>query len=473
MSMKSRMLVFARISTIGISSTVNSAKSRVTYSPNTICKLSEVQNMKSTATILYKWINMSLLLFLLFLAQAVYSAEESDYHAITTDPAISDKNLPLILLPLTRDDIAGEVDAWAKILKDKQKQKIKTKIAFGEAGKEATEAQKKAYEESADKAANASKKFRIVMSAWENKGGDAEAIATYRQYLTTIQLESIKTVETEAVLFVVKKWIFSPEGGGKFAVRLAIFVVTLFGLLLISKFVSSIVRRATLKVTGMSQLLRDFLVKSSKIVTLILGILIVLSAFGLDMGPLLAVIGGASFIIAFAMQSTLSNFAAGLLVMIYRPFDIGDLVTLSGETGTVKSMNLVSTTIFTFDNQQVIIPNSNAWDSIIRNINGNPTRRVDLVFGTGYEDDMEKAKRILEDVVNNHPLVLKEPKPVVQVHALGESSVNYICRPWVKTPDYWTVYWDITRQVKECFDAEEVSIPYPQRDIHLITQTEG
>jgi small conductance mechanosensitive channel len=136
-------------------------------------------------------------------------------------------------------------------------------------------------------------------------------------------------------------------------------------------------------------------------------------------------------------------------------------------------MNLVSTTIFTFDNQQVIIPNSNAWGSIIRNINGNPTRRVDLVFGTGYDDDMEKAKRILEDVVNNHPLVLKEPKPVVQVHALGESSVNYICRPWVKTPDYWTVYWDITRQVKERFDAEEVSIPYPQRDIHLITQTEG
>jgi small conductance mechanosensitive channel len=157
------------------------------------------------------------------------------------------------------------------------------------------------------------------LSAWVKKGGDAAAIATYRKYLTAMQLESIKTVKAEAVLVVVKKWIFSPEGGGKFAVKLATFVVTLFGLLLISKFVSSIVRKATLKVTGMSQLLRDFLVKSSKIVTLIFGILIVLIAFGLDMGPLLAVIGGASFIIAFAMQSTLSNFAAGLLVMIYRP----------------------------------------------------------------------------------------------------------------------------------------------------------
>lgn len=431
----------------------------------------KIQSMKSTAMLRKYSISVPLLVFLLFFIQVGYSADGTGYQAITTDPAISTERLPLILLPLTSDDIAGEIDAWDDIIKEKQTQKIKAKIAYQDAGKDVTDAQKKVYETSADEAADASAKFKIVLSAWEDKGGDAEMIATYRKYLTAMQLQSLKSAETEAVLVVAKKWMLSREGGGKFAIKILILIVTWISLMFIAKFVGSIVRKATLKVSGMSQLLRDFLVKSSKIVTLILGILIALSMFGLDMGPLFAVIGGASFIIAFAMQSTLSNFAAGLLVMIYRPFDVGDLVTLSGETGKVESMNLVSTTIITFDNQQIIIPNSNVWGSIIRNINGNPTRRVDLVFGIGYEDDMEKAQRILEQVVNNHPLVLKEPKPVVQVHALAESSVNYICRPWVKTPDYWTVYWDITREVKERFDAEGVSIPYPQRDVHLITQT--
>ena len=174
-----------------------------------------------------------------------------------------------------------------------------------------------------------------------------------------------------------------------------------------------------------------------------------------------------SFVAAFAMQSTLSNFAAGLMIMIYRPFDFGNVVTVGGVTGKVQAMNLVSTTLLTGDNQVIVVPNSNVWGSIITNINVSDTRRVDLVFGIGYDDDEEQAARILEQVVAAHPLVLKEPEPVIRLNELADSSVNFICRPWTKTADYWTVYWDITRQVKEHFDEAGISIPFPQREVHV------
>jgi small conductance mechanosensitive channel len=188
---------------------------------------------------------------------------------------------------------------------------------------------------------------------------------------------------------------------------------------------------------------------------------------GVDATPLFAVIGGASFITAFALQDTLGNLAAGLMIMINRPFDEEDFVDIAGTSGTVKAMSIVATTVATPDNQFIIIPNSKVWGSIITNVTASPTRRVDLVFGIGYDDSISEAKEILADVVNRHPLVLKDPEPVIRVHELADSSVNFIVRPWVKSNDYWTVYWDLTQQVKEQFDAKGISIPFPQRDVHL------
>jgi small conductance mechanosensitive channel len=160
------------------------------------------------------------------------------------------------------------------------------------------------------------------------------------------------------------------------------------------------------------------------------------------------------------------------MIMIYRPFDVGNYVTVAGVSGTVKEVSLVSTTVTTPDNQVIIIPNGNVWGSVITNVTGSDTRRVDLVFGIGYQDDAATAQRIMEEVVTEHPLVLKEPAPMIRLHELGESSVNFVCRPWSKTSDYWSVYWDVTRRVKERFDAEGVSIPFPQRDVHLYTVTD-
>ena len=158
------------------------------------------------------------------------------------------------------------------------------------------------------------------------------------------------------------------------------------------------------------------------------------------------------------------------MILIYRPFDVGDVVDVAGVSGTVAALNIVSTTIKTFDNKIMIVPNNSVWQNVITNATGSTTRRVDLVFGIGYGDDIDKTIQVLEEVVRAHPMTLDDPAPVIRVHELADSSVNFICRPWVNTADYWTVYWDLMRAVKMRFDEEGISIPFPQRDVHLYSE---
>ena len=156
------------------------------------------------------------------------------------------------------------------------------------------------------------------------------------------------------------------------------------------------------------------------------------------------------------------------MILFYRPFDVGDIVETGSVLGTVKSMSLVNTTILTFDNQTLMIPNSKIWGDVIKNVTAQTERRVDMMFGIGYSDDVNHAERVLKEIVKAHDLVLDEPEPIVRLHELGDSSVNFVVRPWVKRDDYWNVYWDVTRAVKRRFDEEGISIPFPQRDVHLI-----
>lgn len=174
------------------------------------------------------------------------------------------------------------------------------------------------------------------------------------------------------------------------------------------------------------------------------------------------------FIVGFALQDTLSNFASGMMILIYRPFDVDDFVEAAGISGKVSNMSLVNTTILTFDNQTIIVPNNKIWGDVIRNVTAQKIRRVDMVFGISYGDDIPNAEKLLLDIVNAHESVLEDPEPMIRLHELGDSSVNFIVRPWVKTDDYWETYWAmITRSVKMRFDEEGVSIPFPQRDVHL------
>jgi len=195
--------------------------------------------------------------------------------------------------------------------------------------------------------------------------------------------------------------------------------------------------------------------------------LVALSQLGVSLGPLLAGLGIAGFIIGFALQDTLSNFASGMLILIYRPFDVGDFVEAGGVMGTVSHMSIVNTTFKTIDNQVLVVPNNKIWSSVITNVTAQRTRRVDLKITVSYSDDLNKVEQVLNSIVDEHDAVLDEPAPVIKLHELGDSGVMFVVRPWVKTEDYWPTYWDLLRSVKDRFDAEGITIPFPQRDVHM------
>lgn len=252
-----------------------------------------------------------------------------------------------------------------------------------------------------------------------------------------------------------------------------IFQLFVFALiLLIARSLAKLTRKVVSKTVAsknlkMSHLMQDFFISMSGKGVWIIGIMVGLSQIGLNLAPILTGFGIAGVIIGFALQDTLSNFAAGMMLLIYRPFDVGDFVYAGGVDGKVSHMSLVNTTIRTFDNQIIIVPNSKIWGDVIKNVTHERIRRVDMVFGIGYADDLLKAEEVLNDILASHPSVLRSPEPNIKVHTLNTSSVDFIVRPWVKTDDYWDVYWDVTKEVKLRFDREGISIPFPQQDVHL------
>tara|TARA_R110002050_G_scaffold111093_4_gene224346 strand:+ start:1082 stop:2722 length:1641 start_codon:yes stop_codon:yes gene_type:complete len=258
------------------------------------------------------------------------------------------------------------------------------------------------------------------------------------------------------------------NNGPSLTFKILVFVFILFLASLVAKIVTKIISK-TVKASKLqfSQLLQDFFISLSSKVVFALGLLIALSQLGFELGPLLAGFGIAGVIIGFALQDTLSNFASGMMILIYRPFDVGDLINAANVTGRVSHMSLVSTTIKTLDNQRLIVPNNKIWGDTINNITAEHQRRVDMIFGISYSDNVEHAETILKSIVEQHPKVQEHPEPIVKLHTLGESSVDFVVRPWVNPDDYWEVYWDITRAVKIRFDAEGISIPFPQRDVHI------
>ncbi len=258
------------------------------------------------------------------------------------------------------------------------------------------------------------------------------------------------------------------SNGASLVFQVLAFVLLLFAFWVAARIGRGLIRRAIdrskLEVTSLA---RDFFIKMTGRLILLFGVIVAIAQLGIEVAPLLAGLGIAGFIIGFALQDTLSNFASGMMILVYRPFDVGDVVEAGGVTGKVDKMNLVSTMVLTFDNQLLVVPNKQIWGGVIRNVNHQDTRRVDLTFGIGYSDDIPKAEKVLGEIVASHEKVLQDPEPVIRLHQLGESSVNFVVRPWAKTADYWEVYWGVTREVKRRFDAEGISIPFPQRDVHI------
>ncbi|GIV38545.1 MAG: mechanosensitive ion channel protein MscS [Thermonema sp.] len=193
----------------------------------------------------------------------------------------------------------------------------------------------------------------------------------------------------------------------------------------------------------------------------------VVSMLGVATTSILTMLGAAGVAVGLALQGSLSNLAGGILILIIRPFKVGDTIEAQGVLGVVQEIQIFNTYIKTFDNKVVILPNANLSNGNIINYSREPIRRVDMTFTCGYDDDFKKAKQLLQEIVENHPLVLKDPEPNVFLLQLGDSALHFAVRPWCKTEDYWTVYSQIHEAVKERFDREGISIPYPQRDVHL------
>jgi small conductance mechanosensitive channel len=209
-------------------------------------------------------------------------------------------------------------------------------------------------------------------------------------------------------------------------------------------------------------------VKNLSYITLLTFVIIAaLGRLGIQTISFIAVIRAAGLAIGLALQGALANFAAGVLMIIFRPFKAGDYVDAGGAMGTVQQVQIFNTIMHTPDNRRVIVPNALITAGTITNFSANDTRRVDLVVGVSYDDDLRKAKQILEDIVTRDPRVLKEPAPVVAVSELGDSSVNIVVRPWVNAADYWGVYFGLTEQFKLQLDENGITIPYPQRDVHV------
>ncbi len=258
------------------------------------------------------------------------------------------------------------------------------------------------------------------------------------------------------------------SNGASLVFQVLAFVLVLFAFFIAARIGRGLMRRAIDRSNlDVSSLAREFFIKMTGRLILLFGFIIAIAQLGVEVAPLLAGLGIAGFIIGFALQDTLSNFASGMMILVYRPFDVGDVVEAGGVTGKVNKMNLVSTMVLTFDNQLLVVPNKQIWGGVIRNVTHQDTRRVDMTFGIGYSDDVPKAEKVLAEIVARHDKVLKDPEPVIRLNELGDSSVNFIVRPWAKTSDYWEVYWDITRAVKQRFDEEGISIPFPQRDVHI------
>jgi len=265
-----------------------------------------------------------------------------------------------------------------------------------------------------------------------------EILKTIYNYIAEHSLEVVYAV----VIFVVGRWL--------------------------AQLLSTLVTKALTK-ARVDETLTKFIQNLCYVVLLVFVVIAALSKLGVQTAQFVAIVGAAGLAVGLALQGSLSNFASGVLMLVFKPFKVGDFVEMAGVKGTVKEIQIFSTILASPDNVRVIIPNAQATSGSILNYSVNGTRRVDLVVGVSYKDDLQKARAVIEQVLAGDNRILTEPAAQVAVSGLGDSSVNFVIRPWVKSADYWDVYFDMTAKIKVSLDQNGISIPYPQRDIHIIS----
>lgn len=409
-------------------------------------------------------------------SQEATTSSVQDIEANTADAMIAAKDpettlgeMGIIIVVLTVDELSEVADVWKSHLRTHLEKTMSINLAVERAGAEFTGVR--------DELASLTRRtnemlyiYEVVLNSWERKGGDPVEVEKHRDYVNALRFEILRELDFATLAGLVFAWLVSWRGGLSVVLYLLGFLASVWAVSLIARIVTRFIGYRVEKYALISDLLSSFLRKAIYWTTFVFGVAMVLVALGINITPAFAIFGGVSFVLGFAMQETLGNFASGLLLMIHRPFDTGDYVKTAGYIGYVDHMNIVSTKIRTLDNQVVTVPNSKVWGDVITNFTSTDLRRVDLVFGIGYGDDTDLAIAELQKIVAEHPKCLTEPAAEVFVGELGESSVNIFCRPWVKPKDLLKVTWDVTGQAKQRFDAVGISIPFPQRDVHVINE---
>jgi small conductance mechanosensitive channel len=259
-----------------------------------------------------------------------------------------------------------------------------------------------------------------------------------------------------------------------FATMYGIKIIGAILILIIGRIVAGIVRNVVKRVLGKTktdETIVKFVASLAYILIIVFTVLAALSKFGVETASFIAVLGAAGFAIGFALQGSLSNFAAGVMVLVFRPYRVGDWIEAAGVLGEVKEIRLFNTIVASPDNIKIIVPNSKVYGDVIKNITGYDTRRVDMVFGIGYTSSIQQAYDIIARILKSDQRILDDPAPQIALAELADSSVNFVVRPWVKRENYWGVKFDVTEKVKKEFDEAGIEIPFPQRSVHMVSET--
>ncbi len=261
-------------------------------------------------------------------------------------------------------------------------------------------------------------------------------------------------------------WTMVQTTGVDFGINLVTAIVIFF----VGKWVVNLIVSGLMKAMQKGDLdvtLRRFIANLARMLLMLFVIIAAINQLGVQTASLIALLGAAGLAVGLALQGSLSNFAAGVLIVLFRPYKVGDWIEGGGISGAVEEVQILTTVLKTGDNKRVIIPNSQIMGTTITNYSANETRRVDLVVGVSYDDDLDKVRKELQDLVAADDRILDDPAVTIAVSELADSSVNFVVRPWVKTADYWGVYFDLTEAIKKRFDEVGISIPFPQQDVHI------
>lgn len=258
--------------------------------------------------------------------------------------------------------------------------------------------------------------------------------------------------------------------GFDFGIKLIAAIAIFYVGRIVARFVTRGVRKL-MQAQNVDKILETFVSNLVYWALMLFVIVAAINQIGVQTTSLIAIMGAAGLAVGLALQGSLANFAAGVLIVLFRPYRVGDFVEAAGISGSVVQVQILTTILKTADNKQIVVPNGQIMGSIVTNYSANETRRVDLVVGIGYDDDIDKARDTIQELVDADDRVLKDPACLIAVSELGDSSVSLVVRPWVKTADYWAVNFGLTEAIKKRFDKEGISFPFPQRDVHLFQRS--